>query len=238
MKKVIFVGGTSYSGSTFFDMTLANDPAGFSCGEVYAIFYPFRKHHIQFEKFGNDIDWKKIKEDGPSNLYNNLFKRFPDIEYIIDSSKHPVWISERTNELTQSGIDVKHVLIWKTPAEFYHSRFKRGRGIRWKREWLGYHRHYMGLVQNWRAVRYSDFAQNKGSLIKLCEILGIDYFEGKEQYWNKKHHTLFGNWSAKIHLHDKGSKPQGNLGELGENIPSQSTNAQHLDDVHKHRKIY
>ena len=45
MKQVIFVGSTSYSGSTFFDMTLGNDPTGFSCGEVYAFFHPFRPHH-------------------------------------------------------------------------------------------------------------------------------------------------------------------------------------------------
>ena len=45
MKKVIFIGGTSYSGSTFFDMILANDPKGFSCGEVNALFNPYRPHH-------------------------------------------------------------------------------------------------------------------------------------------------------------------------------------------------
>lgn len=45
-KKVIFIGGTSYSDSTFLDMILANDPSGFSCGEVLALFHPTRSYHI------------------------------------------------------------------------------------------------------------------------------------------------------------------------------------------------
>ena len=46
-KKVIFIGGSSYSGSTFLDMMLSSGDNGFTAGEVSALFllilpYQFR----------------------------------------------------------------------------------------------------------------------------------------------------------------------------------------------------
>jgi hypothetical protein len=222
-KKVIFIGGTAYSGSTFFDMTLANDERGFSCGEVYAIFYPYRKHHYDLDSLGESstIDWRQIKTDGAENLYANIFNRLPDINFIVDSSKHPIWIADRTAGLEKSGIEVKNILIWKTPAELYQSRKKRGRGKKWEREWLGYHSYYMRLIKNWRAIKYSDLTSRRDSLEKLCRELGIDYFPNKEKFWQKSHNTLFGNWSAKIHLDE-----------------SENVSAHNATSNDAHRKIY
>lgn len=48
-KTAIFIGGSSYSGSTLLDMMLASGEDGFSAGEVSALFYPYRPHHINPE---------------------------------------------------------------------------------------------------------------------------------------------------------------------------------------------
>ena len=48
-KKVVFIGGSSYSGSTFLDMILStNGDNGFFADEVSA-FYLYRSHHINPE---------------------------------------------------------------------------------------------------------------------------------------------------------------------------------------------
>lgn len=209
MKKVIFIGGTAYSGSTFLDMILANSPQGFSCGEVYALFNPFRKHHIDYKCGCGDPHckvWETVKEAGAANLYQRIFEIFPNLEFIVDSSKDPLWISDRIKDLTDSGIRVRNILIWKSPEEFYFSRTKRNQKRGWKRSWINYHKLYFRNVDQWIAVSYKNFATFPDVLERICKRLEIPFFEGKQNYWEKKHHTLFGNTSAKIHLYDSQSE--------------------------------
>ena len=78
-KKVIFVGGTSFSGSTFLDMMLANGEEGFSAGEVYALFYPYRPGHINPQCCCGDPSctiWKDIKREVPPNFTQKSLKDF------------------------------------------------------------------------------------------------------------------------------------------------------------------
>ena len=205
-KKVIFIGGTAYSGSTFLDMVLANAPDGFSCGEVNAYFYPYREHHINplcgCGSPACDI-WYKIKKNGLKKLYQTIFELYPEVNIIVDSSKDPDWIRDRIDDLKDTGISVENILIWKTPEEFFASCSKRGKTKRWEQEWINYHRYYFSQINNWISLPYKHLATTTDTLKKLCNVIDIPFFYGKEEYWRKKHHTLFGNTSAKIHLYDK-----------------------------------
>lgn len=209
-KRVVFVGGTSYSGSTMLDMILGNAPNGFSCGEMGALFYPNRRHHLKHRCGCEDLAckvWETVRNAGPAGAHMALFEMFPEVDFLIDSTKNPLWIREQGNVLERSGIDVVHILIWKAPQEFEHSRHKRERSSGWQRAWLHYHRAYMGMVKGWRAVRYRDLVESPDALKASCNHLKIPWFEGKERYWDKRHHILFGNNSAKIHLYDQLSEP-------------------------------
>jgi hypothetical protein len=94
------------------------------------------------------------------------------------------------------------VLIWKTPLEFAHSSKKRKRPYRWDVEWVNYHRLYASLIKAWRSVRYVDMASHAGDLLPaVCHYLGLPYFASKQEYWNKTHHALGGNRSARFHLY-------------------------------------
>ena len=208
MKKVIFVGGTSFSGSTFLDMILANDPRGFSCGEVRALFHPWRPHHINPECGCGDVNcriWQQVLENGEKNLYKTIFSLF-DVDFILDSSKDLFWIKKQMRYLSRQNLDVKNVLIWKTPLELACSFKKRDRLKEWKKSWINYHRAYLTLIESHMAVKYSDLTQDEKVLIRLCEYLEIPYFPEKTNYWEKTHHTLFGNTSAKIHLYSRDSE--------------------------------
>ena len=204
MKQVIFVASTSYSGSTFLDMTLGNDPKGFSIGEVNALFKPTRKNHVRPECACYQQDctlWQELAKQPVASLYTAIFEKFPEAEFIVDSSKCPLWISDRIQDLKQQGMAYKIVVIRKTPLEIAHSFDKRGDYSNWERSWVNYHRMLYTLQpDNWVAVSYADFSCNPHALQNLCKNLGIDWFPGKEQFWQKRHHLLFGNHSARRHL--------------------------------------
>ena len=209
MKKVIFIGGTSFSGSTFLDMTLANDPRGFSCGEVVAMFHPYRPHHISPQCGCGDRNcnlWQLVLKSGKRNLYKKLFELFPQIDFVVDSSKDPFWIEWQTKNLKNQNISIKNILIWKTPLEYAHSLNKRNRLENLESSWITYHRLYFTLIDNWNAIRYFDFTKDSSCLKSICDFCQIPYFPGKEKYWEKTLHTLFGNTSAKIHLYSNNAK--------------------------------
>ena len=204
MKKVIFVGSTSYSGSTFFDMTLGNDPKAFSIGEVNALYEPVKPHHHTPECGCSEDDcsiWDGMRDLPASELYRELFRRMPDVDFIIDSSKDPLWINKRIKDLKRQGIDYRIALIWKSPLDIAHSFDKRGDFDNWERSWVNYHRLLYSLQpENWVTVNYQDYTTRPDSLQELCDKLGIPWFAGKERFWEKSHHLLFGNHSARKHL--------------------------------------
>lgn len=205
-RKVIFVGGSAYSGSTYLDMMLANSPEGFSCGEVNALFFPYRSHHLDPQCGCNNANcglWKTLRAVDPDRLYEKIFDLLPKVRFIVDSSKDPLWIYDRSRHLKKLGVCVENVLIWKTLKEYYQSCAKRGEDAGWKRRWANYHRFYFSMVSDWFAVKYTDVATSDDILSLLCDRIAIPYFEGKRNYWEKEHHILFGNTSAKIHLYSE-----------------------------------
>jgi hypothetical protein len=209
-KKVIFIGGTAHSGSTFLDLMLASGGEGFSAGEVYALYYPYRPYQIN-PKCGcgdNSCDvWKKIKKTGVLNIYNEIFKNFPKVNFIVDSSKRPIWITKQSEIIRKMGFDVKNVLIYKTPLEYAMSRKKREKLEGWLNSWKNYHKLYFTLNDMWLTIKYSELASNSANVLEnLCGEIGIDYFKGKEEYWNYSYHTLFGSNAAKRHLYSKNTK--------------------------------
>lgn len=206
MKKVIFVGGTAYSGSTFFHMILANDPKGFACGEIRWLFHPHQPHHVNRACGCGDPScnlWREVLRNGEENLYKTIFALHPEVEFIVDSSKHPFWIRKQSEQLQRQGIQPKHILIWKTPLEFAYSAKKKNLLKNWDTGWLNYHRLYFSMISPWRSVRYAALTQDPTVLANVCEQLDIPYFAGKEQYWNKVHHVYGGNRSARFHLYEQ-----------------------------------
>lgn len=204
MKKVIFVGGTEYSGSTFFHMILANDPHGLAIGEVHNFFRPSRPYHFQMHCSCGEQPgklWLDVKNEGETRLYAALFDAFPEVDYIVDSSKNPLWIHDQMQHLERQGIATQNILIWKTPYELAHSFQKRGDVNKWQRSWEVYHRIYFTLIEQWRAISYGGFTNERSLLTSACAYLQLADFPGKERYWEREQHVLGGNPSARVHLY-------------------------------------
>jgi hypothetical protein len=238
---VVFVGGTSYSGSTMLDMILANTPYSFSAGEVRALFEPTRTYHLDPVCGCGDKKcdiWKRVRKFGRFSLYNVLFDFFPQINTIIDSSKDPFWISEQLKSLKSKGIETRVILIWKTPAEFAFSCFKRNSLRGWTRIWKNYHRLFFSLVDRWDSVAYSDLTRQVDlKTEQLCSILNLPYDSNMITYWEKVHHTVFGNTAAKFHLYDPGSTQyKHSMDEL--NAIGDAGGDSGLGSKYRHRSIY
>ncbi len=215
MKKVIFVGGTSYSGSTLLDMILSNDPGAYSLGEVIALFKPFRKHYLEErEKLlaDNQSMWQEILQKGADSLYPLLQKSYGDErEFYVDSSKNPFWIARQTKILKKLGIEVKNVLIYKEKEDLLQSFKKRNRFDKWENNYLKYHVAYPKLIDEFFTISYKELTQNpESSLKQLCQYLEIDWFPEKHAFWQKEEQTtFFGNDRTRYHkLKDKSNIPE------------------------------
>jgi hypothetical protein len=203
MKKIIFVGGTARSGSTLLDLILANDPKAMSLGEINALFYPTRKHHFEvISKIKESDPWKFILEGGKKALYSNLIKKFPNVNIFVDSSKDPFWFNYHQKR-QRSNYLIQNVLIHKSPAELANSFIKRGKDTEWIRTYLSYHRKYFSLIDKFVAISYKDLIKSETHLKKLCEVLEINYFQKKINYWDRNQNSFFGSNSVKSYYAHK-----------------------------------
>lgn len=198
-RKVIFVGGTSRSGSTLLDMILANDPKGYSLGEVDALFKPHKEHHVETRRrlIENDPKWAEVIRVGEDKLFETLFRVFPEIEFFVSSSKDPFWINKQNQRVRQAGFHVRNILIYKSPKELANSFLKRNLGERWATTYQNYHRKYFTIVPDFRSVSYKSLFDDEDYLRHVCEYLGIKYFETKRNYWEREQETLFGSDTAR-----------------------------------------
>jgi hypothetical protein len=203
-RKVIFVQGTQYSGSTLFHMQIANDPHGFACGEVHGLFRPHKANHVNREctcGYQQCPVWPKVLPYKADGLYRGIFELFPEVNFVVDSSKQPFWILYQNRNLEKQGIEFSNILIWKTPLEFADS-MKRKDESGWADVWLKLHRLYLTEIPGLRTVKYHDLVVKSDTLQVVCDAIGIPYFEGKEQYWKKRHCVLGGSKTAKYHLYE------------------------------------
>lgn len=201
MKKVIFIGGTSYSGTTLLDMILANDPKGYSLGEFSAVIKPWRKHHYSEKNklIKNNHKWHSLLEDS-DNIYSKLFDTYPEIDFFVDSSKNPIWIAKNTRLLEKQNINYQIVLIYKNPEELANSFYKRNLLSKWKVNYRSYHKKFFSLINNYYKISYEDLINNEEEFKKLCNYLDIDYFKEKKEFWSKEHKTFFGNNRTRSHV--------------------------------------
>ena len=209
MRQVIFIAGTAYSGSSMLDMMLGSSDSSFSVGEVRALFYPNKKYHINPPCGCGDSDcniWETLNKSGWKSLYTELFRMFKNIETIIDSSKNCFWIAKQQKRLNKLGIKSGVLLIWKNPEEYALSRLKRGQLKNWEYAWLNYHKLLFSLTVNTRirSISYRDLALNPEEKLKqVCMAFNLKFNPNMLTFWEKKHHILFGNTSAKYHMYDK-----------------------------------
>ncbi len=206
IRRVVFIGSCSYSGSTVLDMMLGRSEGNLSMGEIGRIFLPRSKEHFNRECgcLEKDCDfWSPLLQHGPVELHKRAFEEY-GVSTLIDSTKDPHWIKDRTLELRKCGIDVVNLLIWKDPSSIRESFVKRGIEKKWKNSWVNYHRLYFSLVDEFHSLPFSALLEGGVSFSSRINAIGIKKINF--EFWDYPGHTLFGNDSAKRHLHPVGTE--------------------------------
>lgn len=194
-KKVIFIGGTSRSGSTLLDKIIANNKQAISLGEIHALFQPTRLHHFRLiqELLQNDKKWKKILKGGRKHLYPNLISLYPEIDIFVDSSKDPFWIYYHSKILRDLNIEVKNVLIFKKIDELADSFVKRNIYYKWAPFYIQYHKKYFSIIKEFYLISYYNLINTKSTLEDLCGYIKIPYTSEMRKYWCSESLTFFGS---------------------------------------------
>lgn len=198
MPLLINVLGTSYSGTTMLDLMLGNGPEAFSCGEVHALFRPFRTSHrglADVLRGGNGSSpWSRIGPVGEDRFHARAAEVL-GVDFVVDSSKDLAWVVDAHGWAAKAGLDVANVLIWKHPHELAHSYHKRGLGFEASRHhFLSYHERFLSTGLPMACVRWHDLAAEPAATLRaLCELLGVPWRDGRERFWEAGASHLLGN---------------------------------------------
>ncbi len=198
MKKLIFIGGTDRSGSTMFDTMVGNGSNCFSCGEIYALYIPYMTHHLDPDCICGDKDCaalNKLKTYDRFNCYNRIFDDF-DVDVVVDSSKNIPWLIDAYRNVNTDHVTISNLLLYKKPIDYAYSMWKRDKLKGWKNYYKKYHRLYLDSFTNIISVEYTALIKSPAAIMeKLCGLIDIEYFGGKENFWNNPTHHLFGSES-------------------------------------------
>ncbi len=211
-KALILVCGAARSGTTMLDLMLGNDPEAFSCGEIYALFRPYRTHHFDpVCSCGNPecAVWKELRHVAESDFHAAVLNR-PGISHAVDSSKDLRWVLDSNMWAQERGYRVSNVVTWKEPIDLAYSHWKRGYPINYfRKQFIDYYSRFLDLNLPFISVNYNKLAANPGIVLSdLCIRLGLEYEEGREQFWNKKHHHFFGSAGTASQVEQGASKIQ------------------------------
>jgi hypothetical protein len=179
------------------DLMLGNSPEAFSCGEIYALFRPFQKHHFDpVCRCGaeNCAIWAQLKHVPERNFHKQALQQ-PGIRYVVDSSKDLRWVLDSNIWAQGRNYRIHNVLIWKEPMELAFSHWQRGQPIDFFREqFLVYYNRFLSLNLPFLSVSYNKLrTDSRNVLQQVCNALGMEYTDGREEFWHKHHHHFFGN---------------------------------------------
>lgn len=206
MHTLINICGVGRSGTTMLDLMLGNAQDAFSCGELYAWFRPWRTHHLKISCSCNKLScpiWDKIKNYPESKFHQKIFEQL-NANFVIDSSKEISWIIDNNNWAFKNSIRVVNLLIWKHPVHIAYSHWKRGRSLwNWHKSFILYYHNFFQANIPFYSVNYNELASEPvGKLKDICGKLNMEYFEGKERFWEKQHHHLYGSLGIREQLAD------------------------------------
>jgi len=201
MATVINVGGTSRSGSTMLHLILGNAPDAFACGEAISWFRPEKTHHFKLDCACGKPDcpvWRDLKSIPENKFYPAAFKKL-SINYLIDSSKELSWLLDTRHWTGKYGINNINLFIWKDPLDLAYSFWKREyKKDAWRKHFVTYFQRVQETGLPILAVYYNELVLSPEQKVEeICAAIGIPYFTGKERFWEKEQHHLFGSFGVR-----------------------------------------
>lgn len=210
MYKLIFVCGSSRTGTTMLDLMLGNDPDAFSLGEAYHRFRPTHTQHFHLNcSCGQKPcpEWEHIKYV-PEHLFHKAVFERKNTKYVIDSAKNLCWLIDSHKWAKNNNISTFYFLMWKSPIDHFFSYWKRNKSYSlWRKRFVSYYNRFFSLGFPFCSVNLNELQDNPSKKLKsICNSIGMNYFFGKENFWGKVHHHLFGSLSVRNQVVSKKSK--------------------------------
>ncbi len=193
------------------DLMLGNSPDAFSCGEVNAWFRPHRPHHFRLECACQAEPcpvWERLKGVPESSFHEAVFREM-NVDFVIDSSKALDWVIDTCRWAPQAR--VLNIAIWKDPIHILYSYWKRDRNLqtikrKFNTSYVRYYARLLALDIPFMSVHYRQLAEApQVALSTICAKIGMTYAAGKEHFWLKTHHHLFGSNGVRKQVTNKHS---------------------------------
>lgn len=218
--KIIYIVSTGRSGSTLVDVILGNTSQGHSLGEVYSLFRPFKKQHLDKSCICQDAEcpFQKVLETSTLNeLHLDLLEK-TNKSYLVDSSKDLNYLYQSVNSNLDKNVEMYFLLIYKSPISLSYSHYKRDKPID---SWLHYYKYYQEFLkwdQPFLALKYEDFIDNPQKIIaEICQSFGMTYSNEMIEFWNNPMHHYFG--SRSIHKIYTSENPKIYGSEISKEFP-------------------
>lgn len=189
MKKYIFISGTNQSGSTLIGAILGHhgDYQGVDAGEIHAILNP--KNERQAGMALNPF-WKIVKDNADPLTWLDYLFMYVDV--IVDSSKLITWYDQQRVIAEDLGAEVKHIHVFRHPADWLKSRLNRG-GPECYLNYVNINGEAMARnpdhVVYLRTLREHPYNMT----LKLCILLNLSRFNHKQEYWRAPVKGMFGS---------------------------------------------
>ncbi|HVV99137.1 MAG TPA: hypothetical protein VHB77_02285 [Planctomycetaceae bacterium] len=197
MRTLINVCGPSFSGTTILDLMLGNAPDAFACGEIVNWYRPrYEAHRLCNCSCGEPgcMLQRLVRQVPERRFHETVYERF-GVDVIADSSKRFPWVIDTHRWGRAKGFRVVNLLLWKDPLAQGLSHWKRGKPLLNARlHFLRYYQRFFTIGVPYRAIDLEQLTDNPSDgLRQICDAIGIEYTPGRERFWEKQHHQLFGN---------------------------------------------
>jgi hypothetical protein len=123
-----------------------------------------------------------------------------DVEVIVDSSKEASWLIDARRWTAKSGdITTINIFSYKSPIDLSYSLWKRGHDVMyWREMFMRYYRRVLGVGLPMLTVNLDELIDDpEGKVRQICSVLGQTYVAGRERFWERDHHHLFGNYGVR-----------------------------------------
>lgn len=224
-KKIVFILGTHFCGSTLLGNALNGHIAFSHLGEIHRL-YLFENLELNkalgmdtlygcrvcqsnnnectfwSENFLNDLERENFQDK-----YLNIIKNTKE-KVVIDSSKFIEWFLWCRN-VVRDIYDIKVIIMCRNPFGFALSWKGASNQAAWQGAeiWRNTYRNILCVINGNSIpniiVRYEDFSYNPDEVLKdIVQFLGEEYSESLCSYWERSVHAIGGNTAAYFRYND------------------------------------
>lgn len=201
----ISICGAGHSGSTLLGMVLGSAPGAFYVGEGAKIRYlhdekkPLKKRVCKICGEACEV-WSGFHWNRNEPLYRQVAAHTAS-SIIVDSTKNPDWIEDRTAELKASGDRAVLVLLLRDGRAVINSRLRKypdrdpeQQILDWMAQVDRSEALFAGFEGPKIRIRYEEFASDPETAARqICNLAGIAFRSEMLDFAARPHHPLGGN---------------------------------------------